>query len=247
MVRDEERVRSVLEKLGLSLRDIDTYLALLRTGPTTASHIAETTGIDRATTYRYLNNLKKQGLASEHERGGVKHYKAASPTTLRDQVREHLDQVDSILPVLQEQMRGSEADAEVELYTGKDGVKTMLQDIIRVGEDYTHIGREAQFLNRVPHAAQRFINSLEDRGMQARLLWSEERDLPLGPTEELRIIGDEYTSQISTVTYSDNTAQFIWSKPPHGIIIRSEDVTQSNKDLFDYLWSKAEEPKHSSE
>lgn len=67
-----------MQKLGLTEHESKVYLAALSLGPSSASQIAEQTGIKRPTVYLALENLAKQGLMSENLAGKKRLFEAES-------------------------------------------------------------------------------------------------------------------------------------------------------------------------
>lgn len=56
-------MKSELRELGLTEREIEVYLCLLRTGPSVVGKIAEITALRRSTVYELLQSLKRKGIA----------------------------------------------------------------------------------------------------------------------------------------------------------------------------------------
>ncbi|MEI7621346.1 MAG: helix-turn-helix domain-containing protein [Candidatus Moraniibacteriota bacterium] len=58
-------IQELLQKLGLSEKEIQVYLALFEQGKTTPARLAKTTSINRSTVYVVLEKLKEKGLVIE--------------------------------------------------------------------------------------------------------------------------------------------------------------------------------------
>ncbi len=54
-----------LSELGLSAKETQVYLTLLRRGPSSVRHVAEAAQVNRGTTYDILKSLQEQGLVSD--------------------------------------------------------------------------------------------------------------------------------------------------------------------------------------
>ena len=59
----------ILEQLGLSQREINIYLALLKLGSASIRDIAAQAGINRGTTYETLKELASKGVVSYFPKG----------------------------------------------------------------------------------------------------------------------------------------------------------------------------------
>ena len=71
--------KKILQEVGLSQKEIEIYLTLLRAENLTASKIAEKTGIYRPNVYDNLESLIEKGLVSFVISDRVKHFRAEKP------------------------------------------------------------------------------------------------------------------------------------------------------------------------
>lgn len=61
----EHMIQELLQKLGLSEKEIEIYLSLVEHGKTTPARLAKATNINRSTVYVVLEKLKEKGLVIE--------------------------------------------------------------------------------------------------------------------------------------------------------------------------------------
>ncbi|MFT6016792.1 MAG: sugar-specific transcriptional regulator TrmB, partial [Candidatus Azotimanducaceae bacterium] len=71
-------IHETLQELGISTRETDIYLALLRLGPSSIRDIAVAAEINRGTTYEVLKDLKSKHLVSLFPKG-KRHVFCAEP------------------------------------------------------------------------------------------------------------------------------------------------------------------------
>jgi sugar-specific transcriptional regulator TrmB len=69
----------LLEKIGLTEKEAQTYLANLETGTSVAGAIAKRTKLNRCTTYCILDKLIQKGLVSQFIENDIKYYTAKNP------------------------------------------------------------------------------------------------------------------------------------------------------------------------
>ena len=108
-----------LREFGLSDNEITIYIALLKTGTTTANRIAEITGLKRSTTYDNLHLLMSKGLASKIIKDQVSYYTAAEPKKIVNLLEEKKQRVEKIVPELNALQRIAEEKIGVTFYEGK--------------------------------------------------------------------------------------------------------------------------------
>ncbi len=228
-----------LNSLGLSKQESKIYIALLRYGSATASKISEETQIDRATTYRYLSLLTSKGMVSSAIRNNVKYFNGSNPNKIKDDLKLKLEEAEKIIPKLEELNKIPRAETKAELYQGKEGLKTIMKDILREGKNYTFIGEVEKFFTEIPDYTLQWLSKIERAGIKGKLICNEKSNFKTAKTESYRLVQRSFISKISTWTYGNKTAIFIWSNPIFGLLIKDQEVAESNRSTFKFLWSIA--------
>src|SRR3989344_273406 len=116
---------SALKALGLTNREIEVYLKLLEKGEAPAGALAKETSVSRTHVYEALQSLIDRGIVSSVTRDFRKHYKAAEPEKLLKFVRETEDKIHQLLPQLKILQKPPEKAPKIEVYEGKEGIKTI--------------------------------------------------------------------------------------------------------------------------
>ena len=126
---------TILEQLGLTKAEKETYLVLLKSGPQIASKVAEQLQIQRPNVYDALDRLIDKGLANYVIKSGKKHFQATSPEKLKDYVdglkkdlEEKETKVTSLISQLKKLAPLQKSKISVETYEGKEGMRTVLFD-----------------------------------------------------------------------------------------------------------------------
>ncbi|MFH1637326.1 MAG: helix-turn-helix domain-containing protein [Candidatus Woesearchaeota archaeon] len=229
----------LLKRLGMNENETKIYLFLLKTGTSTAPQISKSTGIDKATIYRGLDNLIKLGFASETIIDKIKRFTASPPHKLLDKTEELKEELEKVVPELQKLTVWQRTTAQVELYQGKEGIKTIMRDILEEGKPYVIMGHAETFFDEVPVYCDIWISRIEKKKVKGRLLCPKDEFIKIAKTEELRYLPKELTALISTWVYGDKTAQFIMTQPAYVVLIKNKEVAESNWKLFEYIWKNA--------
>jgi sugar-specific transcriptional regulator TrmB len=235
-------VRETLRKIGLSDEEINIYLYLLKEGSSKATVISKKLGVARTTTYRFLSNLHDKGLVSETIQNNVTYYSPAPPERIPELLHEQIEEINNIIPDLQKLTKKKEEGARVELFKGKEGMKTVMRDIVRERKPYVLIGEAQKYFEELQVFSHQWIKHIEEREIHGRLLCSSKQKFKITKTEELRFIEESLLPRITTWTYGNKSAQFIWSNPFYAVLIESKSVADSNRKMFNYLWKQAHEP-----
>jgi len=236
-----------LKAFGLSDNETSAYLALLKTGSTTANRIAELTGLKRSTAYDNLALLMNKGLASKTIKGRVTYYLAAGPKKLIRLLEEKKARLQKILPEL-EALQGKTKDKTgVTFFEGKKGVLTVLNDILDEGKPLSFYGSRKMALIALRHFPENFIQKRAEQKIPLKAVLAEEDrgdpaylDKKIFGLSELRFF--KGFDQISTnvFIYSDRVAFMTSTENPVGIIVKDSNVVMQQKRLFEIFWDLAE-------
>ncbi len=130
-------IENILQKLGLSDKEIKVYLTCLRLGPSAVRKIAQEADINRGTTYDILKSLKESGLVSYYHQEKNQYFIAEDPAKLTDALeRRQADlakmkgEIESIIPQLRSMYDDAGTKPIVKLYEGEQGIKTILSDVL---------------------------------------------------------------------------------------------------------------------
>jgi sugar-specific transcriptional regulator TrmB len=230
-----------LKKLGLEDSEIKLYLTLLKLGSSTATSLAKETGINRSYLYDILERLINRGLVSFFAKNNIKYFNAISPESLVDYADNLKKDIQKLIPELEKIKSIPKEATKVELFQGKEGLKTLLKDIINERKNYVVFGEEGQFQNMFPVYIQQFLRDASSYGIEERLLTKTgvKKNILQSKKSQIRHLPNEYFSPVSTVVYSDKVSIFIWKEPYFAVLITDEEVAKSYRNYFNALWDIA--------
>ena len=229
----------ILEQAGLSKGEAEIYLVLLKTGEATASKIAKHTKIARPNVYDYLNKLKEKSLVSFVTKNNKMYYIPASPekiVNLLDEKKEILINNMDLLMKLYQQKKDA---PQVEVYEGADGFKTLMNDIIKSGQNFVGWGGSDKVREYLPeYYVARYLNLRKKHNILGKMLFVETETVLETPLTKFKEIPKEFTSPSTTLTYDDKVAIMIYTAIPVIILIKSKELAESYKKHFNILWNK---------
>lgn len=231
-----------LERLGLQESDIKVYLTLLKLGLSTATQIAQDTKLNRSHIYDKIDILLERGLISFVIKNNVKYFQASDPEKILDYIAEMQKDIQNIIPDLNKIKSIPKTKTVVELYQGKEGMKTVFKDVIRERKNYHVFGEEGKFQEILPVFIQQLLRDVKRFDLTEHLLSKESERGKIVTTPKntkIKYLPDKYFSPVMTAIYGDKTAIFIWSNPMFAILIKDKDVAKSFKSYFDLLWEIA--------
>jgi len=232
-------MKEILQEIGLTENQANVYLALLELGQTLASQISEKTKINRSLIYTILQELIDKGLVSYFIQNNKKIFKAAEPLELLEILKEKEEKIKTIMPKLEMVKKPLEKE-KVEVYKGKEGLKTVLNDILRNCEkEYFVIGGIGKSLEALPY----FIEGWHKRRIKAKItrnmILSEEvrkKKITKFPLTKIKYLPQEYRTLETMMIYDNKIAHIIWVDEPLAIIIESKKINQAYMKQFSLLW-----------
>jgi len=118
---------SELCKLGITKKEAEVYLVLLKMGYASVQKIAEEVGLSRPTVYRVLKDLKKKNLINTIQKGKRNYFIAGSPDALlnmlqikKRQAEEQEREFLRIINTLQDQYSFSAKDKNIQTFSDKE-------------------------------------------------------------------------------------------------------------------------------
>ena len=231
--------KKILEKAGLSKGEIEAYLILLKLGSSLVSKIAQETGLHRTNIYDTLEKLKEKGLVSYVIRENRKYYSSTNPDKLIDYIKERETEIESILPELKGYMNIPRSESIVEVYKGKEGLKSVLKDIIKEGKDYVVLEEEGYIQKVLPHFYSQFNVQLNKSKIKVRILTKDVKNIAKRSLMQIRSLPEFLSFPSATAIYGNKVAIFVWDEPYHAILIKSKQVADSYRNFFNTLWKQA--------
>lgn len=230
-----------LEKIGLNKNEAKIYLVLLRLGSAQAGKISKGAQINRTTIYDSLERLIEKGLVTYIISANKKVFRPVAPEKLLDQLKEKQKTVEEILPELNKLLKESKEKEESDIYKGKKGIRSILNDILKYKE-YIAFGSSGRFLEIMKHDFVLFQKRKKELKINSKVILSESSR----KTEQVKLaytnfkyIPDEFFSPTTTFVYNNKTAIIVWSETPIATLIISKEVSDSYRNYFNLLWKIA--------
>jgi len=231
-------LKEVLHELGLSQGEIDVYLALLKLGSAPVSKIKEETEYHRTVIYDFIEKLINKGLVSYVIENNIRLHKAAHPSKLLDLLKEKETKVNSIMSELIALSEFEQEDVAVEVYRGREGVKTVFNKIIRNKGEMLALGvDESRFDKVMGSYMKNFFVREKDAGCSERLLtYIGAPFIYHAENITYRYVPKEYFNPTSTFIFGDNVGILIW-QPLMIIFVTSKELADAYRKQFEMMWA----------
>ena len=222
----------ILKSLGLSDKEIKIYIASLQLGSSLVQKIANFAGLNRTSAYDLLKSLEQKGFVSHTIQSGKKFYQAAQPNKLLDMLKEREALVKKILPELNALSESVGKRPHVQVYVGKEGLKTIFEDILKDSKSFLCIASKTQLVKLFKYYFPHFVKRRIKRGIKVKIICESP---PIDKKAPYKLI----KKKIKTATwlYNGKIAMIsLEEKEPIGILINEKNFYDTHKMMFDLLW-----------
>lgn len=236
----------ISENFGLTETEVNIYLSLLELGQATASEIAIRNNLNRTFTYDRIERLVEKGLVSYFIKENKKYFKPCDPNQLIDLLKENEEEmlsqlkkkegeVKEIIPTLLKLRKPKEKIPQVELYSTKKGVKTVLNLILKENKDLYIYGSMLHFKNIMEYFYEIWNKQRVKSKIKTKVLTPDIIDLE---NIEIDYLSEEHKTNTTTFTFGNKIIVVLWSKLPVAILTESKDVAEGNIHFFNELWNR---------
>ncbi len=233
-------VKSVLANLGLSDGEINVYLALLKLGSSGVSKIKEETTLHRTTIYDFLEKLLNKGLVSYVIKNNIKYYSATHPGKLSEYLVEKQKHLTEIMPQLLDLAKFQKEDVKVEIYKGKEGLKTVMLDCIRTKKEVLGMGIDEVFFKKeLPIFIEQYQRMIKENKIHERILTRHDAKYLFDKSNtDYKFLPPSYFSPTSTLVYGNKIQIVMWEPSLTTLLIENNKLAESYRNHFESLWGQ---------
>ena len=240
-------INGVLQELGLTDKEINTYLKLIELGKTSVQRLSEITGINRVTLYSILESLIKKGMAGSTIIESSKHFYTIDPDKILEQLEERKKRFKEIIPILKEKIQTIGLKPEVQFYEGVKGIIAVESDVLNTKKEffaygsfdiYNKILKYTGISFRKKRIAKKLkVTAITDSSAVHHELFEKEE---YQKYSKLIILESLRNMPSWTYIYNNKVAIISFEKEnPNIIVIDSKPVYEKEKMVFELLWKIA--------
>jgi len=234
-------------KIGLSEKESEFYLMILRHDGISASQISRIRNESRTHVYDTLTKLLEKSLINYVVKNNVKFFRAVNPEKIFDylkekefQIKKQEEEINEILPELIKLKESHvKDDFDIQIYEGKEGIKNIMVDILKEGKSFVTWGATTKVKDYLPDFfIDKYLNERKRKKIKAKQLFTDFYGVLKSPLSENRKLPKEFATPTTTAVYGDKVSIWIWSEIPKVILIKNKDLAKSYKKHFDLMWEK---------
>jgi len=239
--------QEVLKKFGLSEKEINVFIANLQLGAATVNELAKKSNVFRTYCYDILKSLMEKGLVRYFIKSGVKYFETVEPEKLIAILHEREDQVKSILPELNLLRASFIEKPKVEFYEGKEGIKTIHEDIIKTkpsevlvyGDTEKHSEIMQWYFPR--YIKERIKHKIKTRVITERtkLTILQIKNTDKKELRKTKFFPGEFNYPTLKYIYGNKIAMISLGNNIIGIVLENKDLAEAETRAFELLWKVA--------
>lgn len=240
----DTEIKFLLQKLGLSEKETDVYLALHKIGPSAASTIARLTKIKRTSVYDVLNSLLEKTLILSFKNGVTTYYAIDDVNKIFYQEKEKISVAEKLVKKLKESS-GKFEGLQINYYKGMEGYREMYEDILRMRPKellgWMHLDKFYDGIDseREDEWTKERIKS----GIKVRLLLQETnltrkfQSLDKNSNRETRFINKKFLFDTTCFIYENYIVLFDSSAELNCVRIYHPEFYRMQKQIFEMNWA----------
>jgi HTH-type transcriptional regulator, sugar sensing transcriptional regulator len=242
--------KQFLANFGLNETESAIYLAALELGESLPKHLAEKAGVKRPTLYKVLPELFEKGLLSQTVKGKRRYLVAEDPEVLVEKKHSELKLLEEKLPELRLLLRTATSKPKIVFYEGIKGLKKLYMDNLRERQPILEFVSLENIHPEIEHHSKNYyIPARINRNIPIKIIVSGETESksirlktdPYALREVKTISQEKFPIPLDFYIYGDNISFAVYrtDSDPIGVIIRSKEISQTMRSLFEFVWEEA--------
>lgn len=244
--------KKYLEYAGLSEKESEIYLALLKTGSVSAMELARKTSLKKSIVYLTLESLVKRGIVREVTVGKRVQYDAESPDVLRmviqdkrNRVEEEAKRLETIISELKSIERDLGEQPVVQFYEGREAVKRAIDEYVTAedfssGKDYGIYSYD--LLKKI--FTDKDIKIIDEKrinnNIQFKAIYTGTDKVIEGDKNQelVKIDQDRFPILCDIGIFNDEVRIHTLGKKPYGIFIKNKELATTLKSIIEYVFAQ---------
>lgn len=244
----DDIMQDQLEALGFTDREAQIYLALLEYGAQPASSLARKLGCPKSTVLFSLEAMVEAAYVQRSMRGRTQWF-YADPKDLQKakekELKEQSEQLESVLPLLQEFKSPFSAQPKLRFFQGIDGCRKAYSLLLESTTEILEFGVHGDLMKKLGEDfMENFMAERAKRGIALKAISQKDpihKELCKRNQEHLREIqfypSEAGTMYSSIAIFDDQVLLLNLFQDAFAILIESKQVSETLKTIFRLQWS----------
>jgi len=227
-----------LQKIGLSKKESEIYLALAKKEEASANEITKETSTIRTVCYNILQQLVEKGIVAYKKKNNIRLYSIANPESLLATIKEKEDLAKDLIKSLKKIERKKTGNQSVEVYEGINGMR-IIHEEIRNTKELRALNATGLIFEKLKFSAGHIVKDM-NKGKVKIIGVPSMRKTPLAKfkNQKIKYLPKEAENYATTFIFDGKVIIQTLKNKPFLIKIEEESIFEGYKKDFDVLWSK---------
>ncbi|NTV40657.1 MAG: TrmB family transcriptional regulator [Candidatus Moranbacteria bacterium] len=248
-----EKLDERLEKLGITGKEAEVYIELLKLREASVAQLSKNTKIKRTSVYYCLDALMKKEIVGQVDKNGKKFYFCEDPKrSLNNLVEQQKLAIEEMLPQIKDILGKGSSLPTIKIYYNVNGLRNLFADILFCKEKVARYYMTDTSINdllgmtfmraTIKKRVAEKIKALSLRTFEYNLDLTEELFYSSKFLRETRFLPKDLKISPYMIIY-DNKSIIIAPKEKIGFIVESQEFADAQKAIFDIIWNISENNK----
>lgn len=237
-----------LMRIGFSDKEARTYVALMQLGSGGAQEIADSSGVNRASTYDVLDGLIKRGLVTPFVEGGQRRFMAEPAERVlsiihlqRRELEGRLMEAEALLPKLAAFQHSGGGKPKVRYVEGADGLRSLQREYeLRGGDIIQLVGYDAFLAMHDARITRDHREVVLQRSVRAIVITERGVDFSQYEHVEVRRISPTILTSSGEMSVCDDRVLLLsYSGSIIAIEIQSQTIAETCRATLELAWREA--------
>lgn len=244
-----ENIDKNLEYLGISGKEKEIYLAILRLKKASIIQLSQSANIKRTTVYHCLDSLIEKGLVLKISEDDKHYYICEDPElSFKSLVEENKKAASFVIPELKNIFGNMSFHPEIRVYHQTAGLKKIFEDVLTAKEKISRY--YISDFNLEELLGKDFVDDFVERRIKAEIRSKSLRSFQYKPEREkdtthakqlreVKFVSENVIIKPYMAIYDNKVAVISTPDEKLGFIIESKEFADAQKAIFDIIWNTA--------
>ncbi len=240
----------ILKKIGLSKREINVYLTLLKSGPMLATKLAKKMETSRTNIYDILESLGEKGLVVKGSKSYSKYYIPEPPNKIEEKLARKVNEIEILkdefkkaLPGLESLSPVLELTPKIKIFEGKEAIQGLMEETIKTPLKETLLATGGEGIEKIlgevflkGYIQKRVERKIRNRVIKKKRFWQMSLEKDKEELRESKYLPSQIKFDSTLIIYGDNVVIISSEKEDFGFSIQSKELSHLFKVFFEMLW-----------
>lgn len=236
---------NILTKLGFTKKEAKLYLACLELGSGTVIQLSKKANVTRTSAYDVLDEMLEKGYVSKIHKDKHIIFNAVNPEILKKRFEDNVRNLELALPELKG-LFNKQLQPKVRYFEGIEGVKRVYEDTLTATTEILNYANSREVRNYWSNYDEEYVQKrIKKKIVLKGIAPDDEYGLRVKKDDkkslrEIRLLPAKEFSFTNEINIYDNKVAIVsFKNKPIGIIIESQEIADTQRDIFKMAWAFA--------